>query len=73
MINWKALDKIVKNYTAAPAAGWLLPPLENCSLPEFVAARPTLNLHGLAHEQYRPLFWCAAAAHATAGPALGER
>lgn len=56
VINWKALDKIVKNYTATPPSGWLLPPLDNCSLPEFVAAPSVLNLGGLAHEQYRPLF-----------------
>jgi hypothetical protein len=56
VINWKALDAIVRNYTHAPPDGWLAPPLDNCSLPEFVAAPPVLNLGGLAHESYRPLF-----------------
>ena len=54
VINWDALDKIVENYTAVPPEGWLPPPLNNCSLPEFVAAPPILNLEGFAHEKYRP-------------------
>ena len=55
MINWHELDKIVRNYTATPPNEWLLPPLENCTLPEFLG-RSVLNTDGLRHAQYRPLF-----------------
>ena len=56
VIDWAGLDRVVGNYTPAPPEAWLPPPLLNCSLPEFVASPPTLNMHGLAHEVYRPLF-----------------
>ena len=42
VINWKKLDEVVRNYTAAPRDGWLPPPLQNCSLPEFLG-RPVDN------------------------------
>ena len=52
VIDWENLDKIVQTFDPAPEEAWLAPVQENCTL----NGVSTLNLGGLAHERYRPLF-----------------
>lgn len=48
VINWTALDTIVSTYIPTDSSGWLPPAALNCS--------GVLNLNGLHHDVYRPLF-----------------